>query len=145
MEINILGLTLGCFSTFPHLHRRWRTTHNIFRACTYRASSTHLYSIEMYFYSSRNLSLWLIKAMCLCVSKCELSLCLIWSFTDIWCVSWNVSVPVWACGYVFGLPSLWETTIRAGRPQHREQLWWLSSQLISSLLCSIFSFDRQTQ
>lgn len=136
MEINILGLTLGCFSTFPHLHRCWRTTHNIFRARTNRASSAHLYSIEMYFYSSRNLSLWLIKAMCLCVSKCELSLlCLIWNFTDIWCVSWNVSVPVWACGYVFGLPSLWEqTTIRAGRPQHREQLWWLSSQLISSLL-----------
>lgn len=81
------------------------------------------------------ISLWLLIPMCLCAQ-----VWIVLFVSDLvlqrylMCKNWNLFVPVWECGYVFGLPSLGEqTAASAGRPPQREQLWWLSIQLIFSL------------
>ena len=141
MEIEVLGQTLGCILTFfssgfHHVQRytlvqrnrnAHRCSHTTHRAHQRSFKCSSIFNWKCLFILAV-ISLWLLIPMCVCVPKYELSFLRL-----IWCWSWNLFVPVWECGYVFGLPSLWEQTAAdAGRLPHREQLWWLSSQLILS-------------
>lgn len=129
------------------IHTGADAQHTTYSERTPTAFQVFIYiQLEMSFYSSCNLSLWLLIQMCVCVPKCELSfLLLIWCFTAIWCVRAGISLclcesVVMCLGYQ--VCESRQPPVLAG---HHTESSFDGSATSSSFLCSIFSFDSQTQ
>lgn len=93
--------TQSCIHThhIKHIHRARQQSFKYFIYIQFKAS----------IYSTCNLSLWLLIPMCVCVPKCELSFFVYHLVLHFYLMfeSWNFVVPLYKCGYVFGLQSWW--------------------------------------